>query len=99
MSDNYLDSVSDVTIVVGEVVSEGLDIGADLLDEVGPDLVDLADAAAVAAVASGRIGFRLLSRVFRFMGRHPKQALIGIVVIAVVGAVASYVCSDRSSKE
>lgn len=99
MSDNHMDTVGDVAVVVGDVVSGGLDMGADLLDEIGPDLVDLADAAAVTAVASGRIGFRLLSRTLRLVGRHPKQALIAVVVIAVAGAVASYVCSnsDRTS--
>jgi len=100
MSDNYLHAVGDVASVVGDVVVDGLDTGADLLDEVGPDLVDLADAAAVAAVASGRIGFRLLSRVIRLVRRHPKHAFVVVFVIAVVGAVASNVCSnsDRTTK-
>ena len=100
MSDNYLDAVSDVAVVVGDVVTDGLATGADLLDEIGPDLVDLADAAAITAVASGRIGFRLLSRTLGFVGRHPKQVLVGLVVIAAIGAVASFVCSnsDRTSK-
>jgi hypothetical protein len=100
MSDNYLDTAGDVAVVVSDVVLDGLDTGAALLDEIGPDLVDLADAAAVTAVASGRIGFRLLSRTLRFLGRHPKQAVIGLLVVAVVGAVASVACSnsDRTSK-
>ena len=34
-----------------------LELGADLLDDVGPDVLELADAAVVTAVASGRIGF------------------------------------------
>jgi hypothetical protein len=99
MSDSYLDTVGDVAIVVGDVLSDSLDTGADLLDEIGPDLVDLADAAAVTAVASGRIGFRLLSRLLRLIGRHPKKALIALVLIAAAGAVASVVCSnsDRNS--
>lgn len=94
MSENYLDTVGDVALVVGDVLSDGLEAGADLLDEIGPDVVELADAAVVTAVVSGRIGFRLLSRTLRFVGHHPKQALIGIVVIAAIGAVASYVCSN-----
>ena len=92
-----LDTVGDVAQVLGDAIAAPLELGAELLDDVGPDLVDLADAAAATAVASSRLGFRLLAATFSFVGRHPKKALAFVVVVAVIGAVSSYVCANSGN--
>jgi len=89
-----LETVGDVAQVLGEAIAAPLELGADILDDIGPDVVDIADAAVVTAVASGRLGLRVLSRTISFIGRNPKKALAGLVVVAVVAAVLSYVCSN-----
>lgn len=89
--------VEGVANVLGDAIAAPLELGADLLDDIGPDVIELADAAVVTAVASGRIGLRVLSRTIGFIGRHPKKVLVGLVVVAATAAVMSYVCSNSDS--
>ncbi len=91
-----MDTVGEAAQLLGDVISAPLELGADLLDDVGPDVLELADAAAVTAVASGRLVFRLLSRTIGFIGRHPKQVLTGLVIVAAVAAV---LCYSRSNSD
>ena len=56
--------------------------------DVGDDLVELAEVAVSAAAVTGRLGFRVLRRTIRFIAGHPREALIGAVVVTVaVGAI------------
>lgn len=64
-------------------VSDAFDVVADLTDDVD----DIADAAIEAVAATGRVGVRLVTRTVRFVGRHPRQVLIAVGLVALAVAV------------
>jgi len=73
-----------------------LDETGDLLFDTAEGLVDIADAAADAAVATGRLGTRIITRTVRLVARHPKKILIGVVLIAAVVGVLNYLNSNQA---
>lgn len=73
-----------------------LDEAGDLLLETAEGLVDIADAAADAAVATGRLGTRIITRTVRLVARHPRKILVGVVLVAAVAGVMSYLKSNQA---
>ena len=75
-----VETVDDVTQVVG----------GDLIDDITPELGEIAGAAVTTVAATGRIGIRIVASIIRFVFRRPKEVLIGLVVVAAVMGVVSY---------
>jgi hypothetical protein len=71
---------------------------SDVVGEVGDDLAELAEVAVSAAAVTGRLGFRVLRRTVRFIARHPREALVGAVVVTVAVAAIKMVRSRSASQ-
>lgn len=88
-----LATVEDVAQAVGDVIAVPIDVGGDLIDDITPELGEIADAAVSTVAATGRVGVRLATRTVRFIARRPKEVMIGLVVVATALAVLSYLKS------
>lgn len=79
-----------------DMVDAAGDVGD--VGDVGDDLVDLAEVAVSAAAVTGRLGFRMVRRTVRFIARHPREALVGAVVVTVAVAAIKLVRSRSASQ-
>lgn len=79
-------------------VIDTVDATADVVGDVGDDLVELAEVAVSAAAVTGRLGFRVLRRTVRFIARHPREALVGAVVVTVAVAAIKMVRSRSAAQ-
>lgn len=80
------------------VAIDTVDATADVVADVGDDLAELAEVAVSAAAVTGRLGFRALRRTVRFIARHPREALVGAVVVTVAVAAIKMVRSRSASQ-
>jgi len=80
------------------VAIDTVDATADVVGEVGDDLAELAEVAVSAAAVTGRLGFRVLRRTVRFIARHPREALVGAVVVTIAVAAIKMVRSRSASQ-
>lgn len=81
----------DATDAIGSAVSAApVDSAVDAMGELAGDVGELAVDVVDAAAATTRVGLRLAARTIRFVARHPKGVLVGLVVLVALGAAASY---------
>ncbi|MDW3216043.1 MAG: hypothetical protein R8G01_18750 [Ilumatobacteraceae bacterium] len=79
-----------------QVAVDVVDAAGDAIGDVTEDLADLAEAAASTAAVVGRTGFRIVGRTIRFVARHPREVLAGVVIVTVAAAAARFVRSRSS---
>lgn len=63
---------------------------ADLIDDVGDLAVDVAEVAASTITSSSRLGIRFVTSTVRFVARHPREILAGLVIVTAVAAAVTY---------
>jgi hypothetical protein len=80
-----------------QVAVDVVDTVGDAVDEIADDIADLAEVAVSAATVTGRVGFRIISRTVRFVARHPREVLAGVVVVTVAVAAIRLVRSRSTS--
>ncbi len=81
------------------VAVEAVDAAGDAVGDVADDLVDLAEVAVSTAAVAGRAGFRIIGRTIRFVARHPREVLAGVVVVTVAVAAIKMVRSRSASNQ
>ena len=74
-----------------------IDTMGDAVSDVSRDVADVAEAAASIAAVTGRAGLRVVSRTIRFVARHPREVLTGVVVVTVALAAIKIVRSRSAS--
>lgn len=80
-----------------QVAVDMVDTVGDAVGDVTHDLADLAEAAISVAAITGRAGLRVVARTIRFVARHPREVLAGIVVVTVATAAIKFVRSRSTS--
>ena len=91
-------ALDDTTDAIGSAVSAvPVDSAVDAVGELAGDVGDLAIDVVEAAAATTRVGVRLTVRTFRFIVRHPRGVLAGLVILVALGAIAGYVGNRDSS--
>lgn len=81
-----------------QVAIDAVDAAGDAVGDVAEDLVDLTEVAVSSAAVAGRVGFRIIRRTIRFVARHPREVLAGVVVVSVAVAATKFMRSRSSSR-
>lgn len=90
------DDASDA--VASTISAAPLESAVDAMGELAGDVGELAVDVVDAAAATTRVGLRLATRTIRFVARHPKGVLAGLMILVALGAAAGYFGkSDQSS--
>lgn len=77
---------------LGDVVSDGAELAADVVD----GLTDVAEVAIDTVASTGRVGVRIVGRTFRFIARRPREVLAVVVIVAAVVAVLGCLKSNSA---
>ncbi len=80
-----------------EVAVDMVDTAGDAVSDITHDVADAAEAAVSAAAVTGRAGIRVASRTIRFVARHPREVLAGVVFVTVALAAIKIVRSRSTS--
>ncbi len=80
-----------------EVAVDMVDTVGDAVSDITHDVADVAEAALSAATVTGRAGIRIASRTIRFVARHPREVLAGVVFVTVALAAIKVVRSRSNS--
>ena len=81
-----------------QVTIDTMEAAGDAVGDVADDIADLAEVAVSAAAVTGRLGFRMVRRTVRFIARHPREVLVGAVVVTVAVAAIKLVRSRSASQ-
>jgi hypothetical protein len=81
-----------------QVAVDTIETAGDAVGDITHDVADLAEAAVSVAAVTGRVGFRVVTRTIRFVARHPREVLAGIVVVTVAVTAIKVVRSFSTSR-
>ena len=76
-----------------QVAVDTVDMVGDAVGDITHDVADLAEAAVAVVAVTGRVGLRVVGRTIRFVARHPRDVLAGIVLVTVAMAAVKFVRS------